>query len=345
MIKGQSGQSIGAQMINSATGAAFVGTVTIYITGDAGVQAIGSVGSGVCTAEGNGFYTYLPSATETNFDLVAFTFIGSGAIPATIQVATLNTAQVSALQSASGLGSCIVSELIADALCEIRVARAGDVLAPDDADFGLRKLNRLLDRWNADPRTSYVLSLTSFTPTVSHQPHTIGPSSADWAATQRPMAITGANLILNTVTPAIRIPLNIRDLDWWRDNAVQGIATSMPTDLYYAPDWPNGSVYLWPVPTATYPIELELDGTFNSVVLTDTFWAPFGYRDAITLTLAEECAPAFGQTVSQSTKDSARDARALIFNANLIVPNLWTRDGGVPGGDGGWFDYRTGRVR
>lgn len=88
MYRAFADQSIGAQLLNAADGSAFTGTVTIYITGDAGTQAIGSVGGGICTHEGNGYHTYRPSVLETDFALIAFTFIGTGAIPTTIQVPT-----------------------------------------------------------------------------------------------------------------------------------------------------------------------------------------------------------------------------------------------------------------
>lgn len=88
MKKNVAGQKIGAQMVDASTGAAFTSAVTVYVTGDAGTQAIGSVGSGACTHEGNGYHTYAPAQAETNYDLVAFTFIGSGAVPATVQVFT-----------------------------------------------------------------------------------------------------------------------------------------------------------------------------------------------------------------------------------------------------------------
>lgn len=86
MHKNVAGQKVGAQMVNATTGAAFTGSVTVYVTGDAGTQALGSVASGVCTHEGNGFHTYAPAQAETNYDHIAFTFIGTGAIPMTVQV-------------------------------------------------------------------------------------------------------------------------------------------------------------------------------------------------------------------------------------------------------------------
>lgn len=88
MLKNTAGQTIGAQMVSATDGAAFSGAVTVYVCGDAGIQAVGSTGAGACAHEGNGYHTYTPSQAETNHSLVAFTFTGAGAIPATVQVET-----------------------------------------------------------------------------------------------------------------------------------------------------------------------------------------------------------------------------------------------------------------
>jgi hypothetical protein len=92
--KNTSGQKIGAQMVSATDGSAFTGSVTVHVTGDAGTQATGSVGSGACTHEGNGYHTYAPDQAETNYDLIAFTFVGTGAVPATVQVFTQDLAVV-----------------------------------------------------------------------------------------------------------------------------------------------------------------------------------------------------------------------------------------------------------
>jgi hypothetical protein len=90
MRKNVAGQRIGGQLITAADGTAFTGAVTVYVCGDAGSQAAGSVGSGACTHEGNGYHTYAPAQAETNYNLIAFTFTGSGAIPVTVQVFTIS---------------------------------------------------------------------------------------------------------------------------------------------------------------------------------------------------------------------------------------------------------------
>lgn len=345
MIRAVSGQPIGANIRDASTGAPFVGTVTVYIKGDLTPQAQGTVGGGIAASDGHGYFEYVPSAGETDFNHIAFTFDGTGAVGATIQVETITPAQVSALQTATGLGSVIVSDLVTSAYAEIRVARPGDTLEPALMDFGVDKLNRLIDRYNANPRATYVVGFQSFVPIPNHAPHTIGPNSADWLQTGRPTFIRGANIILNTVSPAIRIPIQIRDREWWLNQSVQGLATAFVTDLYYEPGWPNGTVNLWPMPTTAYPIELELDGTLNALVATDVFWLPYGYRDAITLRLGCELASSNGQTPSQYLVDSARDAEATIFLQNDQIANLVTRDGGMPGGGrSGRFNYLTGRL-
>lgn len=86
MKKNVAGQVVGAEMVSATDGSAFTGSVTARVTGDGGTQATGSVGSGACTHEGNGFHTYTPAQAETNYDHIAFTFTGTGAVPVTVQV-------------------------------------------------------------------------------------------------------------------------------------------------------------------------------------------------------------------------------------------------------------------
>lgn len=94
MIKNTANQTIGAQMISAIDGSAFTDSVTVYVCGDAGTQAIGAVDSGACIHEGNGYHTYAPTQAETDYDLVAFTFIGDGAISVTVQVYTVSESAV-----------------------------------------------------------------------------------------------------------------------------------------------------------------------------------------------------------------------------------------------------------
>jgi len=88
VIRNQAGQSVGAQLVSASDGSAFTGSVTVYVTIDRGTQAVGSVGSGAAAHEGNGYHTYGPAQAETDGTLVAYTFVGTGAVPQTVQVYT-----------------------------------------------------------------------------------------------------------------------------------------------------------------------------------------------------------------------------------------------------------------
>lgn len=112
MRKNVAGQTVGAGLVTASTLAAFGGTVTCYVTGDGGTQALGTVGSGVCTNEGNGAYTYAPSAAECNYDHILFTFIGTLAMPVTVNVWTddlflMGIADFGTLQSV-GSGTAVI---------------------------------------------------------------------------------------------------------------------------------------------------------------------------------------------------------------------------------------------
>lgn len=89
MRKNVAGQVVCAQLNSRADGSPITsGATTCYVLGDGGTQAVGSVGSGLCTHEGNGVFSYAPSQAETDYDHVAFTFVNVNAVVATIQVYT-----------------------------------------------------------------------------------------------------------------------------------------------------------------------------------------------------------------------------------------------------------------
>lgn len=221
------------------------------------------------------------------------------------------------------------------ALKEIAVYQAGDVPAQEDLTDVLGKLQRLIDNWNADDRAIYAQAFPEYTLVPNLSPHTIGPSTATWSATQRPEKIDGCNLILNTSPNNQNIPIRVNDWQWWLSQPVPSLTTAYPTDVYYQPDWPNGKLFFWPVPTTAYDVQLAirlvLDSAFNA---STTFTLPPGYQDAITLTLAEDCISMFGAAArpAPTLPFKAKEARQRVFGANAVVPRIRTAQSGVPTG-------------
>lgn len=134
MKKNVAGQFIGAQLITAADGTPFTGSVTVAVTGDAGTQATGSVGAGACAHEGGGFHTYAPAQAETNYDHVAFTFSGTGAISTTVQVHTLPTTGILAPTTA-GRTLVVDSSGLADANV-VKLGPTGSGTAQTARDIG-----------------------------------------------------------------------------------------------------------------------------------------------------------------------------------------------------------------
>lgn len=233
-----------------------------------------------------------------------------------------------------------IQELVTDALEELGVVSPGDEPAPEDSQTALKRLNRLLDNWNADRRAVYANQFSTHTLTPALQPHTIGTSSPTFSVTQRPVSIERANLVISDV----RYGLNLRNAEWWAGLSDYTLTGEIPTDLYYEPAWPNGQLYLWPVPTTAHTLELLTRVLLASVTLATTFALPPGYQDALTLTLAEGLSVPFDRPVPSELAQGARTARARIFANNDPDPHISVADVGLPGSfQRGGFDYRIGR--
>lgn len=238
-----------------------------------------------------------------------------------------------------------IQEVVTGALVEIGVARGGDAPRSEDADYACTILNRIFDDLNAEDAGVYGDTFVPYTLTPNLHPHTIGPTGT-FVVTQRPEAIGGANLVLTTVTPSVRQPIYVRDRAWWLNQRIRDLATSFPTDLFYRPDWPNGELNFWPVPTAALQVELMTRILLAAVALTDTFSLPPGYQSFLTLTLAEQICEPMGQPLSPGLVQHAQQARARVFGRNTVTPRLHTADAGIPRGrrSGRGFNYLTRRL-
>ncbi len=213
-------------------------------------------------------------------------------------------------------------DVVTNALFEIRYARAGDVLAPEDMAFGLQVANRLLDAWNADRMQSWNTQQADFTLTPGHTPHTIGPA-ADFVVTKRPVAIDDAQLNIGN---NVFMPLDLIDQSDYAGISVPALTSTLCTALYYSPDYvpevEQGSCYFWPICTQALTVRLWLRYIIAGVLETTVFSQPQGYERAFTLTLAEELAAPFGQTLSGMTSRNAQMARAKIRTNNEDITRL-----------------------
>lgn len=182
-------------------------------------------------------------------------------------------------------------DIIKSAMFELGSLAAGETPNLDDQAWVLQKTQRLIDEWNAREPMIFNVNFSRFTLPTGKQPITIGPGG-DIDVNQRPVTIYSASLILvsGNAQNEIDISINIRDDDWWANQAIKGLESTLPTDLYYSPSWPLGQMFLWPKPTAVNDIRLEtrevltIPTAYNTgITLPPAYWNLLIYELAISL--------------------------------------------------------------
>ena len=256
-----------------------------------------------------------------------------------------------------------VLNICTNALYEINAYAMGEAPAASDINFVFSKLNQVADSWSAQRIYIWASQLLDadasgnpFLMVPGLVPHTIGPAGTPTPTfvipVSRPTKIVAANVIQQNVNPVVRFPMMPRDKDWWAKQRVQTIQTELPTDYYYRPDWPLGSIFFWPVPNYAYQVEFEIE---TPVALTDSagltlasqFAMPQGYELALTLTLAEAICNAYEKRATPELVSNALKARQAIIGNNTAPPRINLDDFGQSSATRprASFNYHTGLDR
>lgn len=217
--------------------------------------------------------------------------------------------------------------LITAAMQEIGALSPGEQPSLEDAAWVLQKMQRLLDRYNAQEMMIYSVDFLVFTLNAGPGPVTIGPG-AMFDVAQRPVSIESASLIMNNGSPStnqVEVPLNMRDDAWWAQQTIKGLSSTLPTDLYYSPNWPNGNLYFWPAPTAANQVRLEMRLVLGQIKsYAASFSMPPGYWDLTINELAVMIAPSFERAVSPDLRDNFKKAQRVVEGNNNESPRMFS---------------------
>lgn len=229
------------------------------------------------------------------------------------------------------------ADIVRRATRELNLFDAQTAIPPDDAEDIRLVGNAILDQWNAIGAAVWGEEFATYQLTASLSPQVIGPTG-NLVVAQRPQSIDGCALVVGNVD----IPVTVRDSEWYQLLPTKALTSNFPTDLYYEQDFPNGSLFFWPIPSTARTVRLMTRVVLGELALTDTFTMAPGYRMALELTLAEAIAGSYGKKISDDLKRRATEARAVVYAANDEPVRLGTRDIGVGGGTTLQGTYRTG---
>lgn len=206
-------------------------------------------------------------------------------------------------------------DLVTEALKLIGSYAPGESLDASDAQDGLSTINRMIDSWSTEGLLIFAetretpLTLTPGTATV-----TMGTSGD---ITTRPMAISRALLRDETSSPAAEYPIHILTLARWTEIIQKDTQSDYPTDLYDDGGYPQRTLTLYPVPSASHKLVLFTMRPLTTIASLDTSLSlPPGYERALVFNGAIELAPGYGRPVPDIVMDTAFESKASIKRAN-----------------------------
>lgn len=207
-------------------------------------------------------------------------------------------------------------DIIQDSLQYIGQVGTGQNVSPEQSQLGLRKANRMLQKWSVKKLLIYVVTTRPITLAPGTQSYTMGPTGVSVGT--RPVFVESG--IALTPGSSMSDPLNILDKSQWDalpDTGVTCGVNGAPASVYVEYGYPNLTLYFTPIPSAVTQVRLgtwELLQQFVGV--NDVLALPPGYEEAITYNLSVELAGDYDQPVTPDLAQLAADALNAIQTNN-----------------------------
>lgn len=197
----------------------------------------------------------------------------------------------------------------------------GESLTADMADTGLEALNSMLDSFSINRLNIYEVRQETLTWTANTASMTIG-NGAD-LNTHRPDRIESGTYFQDA--NAIAYPVDIvRNREVYDGVFDKTVTSSYPEILFYEPSSTWGTLYVYPVPTASLTLYLNSWQPLQIFdTLTEALILPSGYRRMIAFNLAKELQAETGLSMPVHALQIANDSKAAVKrNNNLPVMSV-----------------------
>lgn len=235
-------------------------------------------------------------------------------------------------------------DLITKSLKRLNAIAGTETPTADLAADALDRLNALIETWSTESLTVWRQIVYGGVPITPVQPalpyYYIGPG-ADIEAIVRPPWIDAVSWLLGSGPQQMEYPLVRWTKDEWQAERMKLFPSTQSTHFYYLPDWPNGALYLWPLPSSSFRLWIYAPlAIVGPVSLTTVMSYPPGYSRALRDWLAIEMAPELGRQIDPALMLSASDALAQLKRSNY-QPRKLSLDPRLPGTHCGAYDWRT----
>lgn len=253
-----------------------------------------------------------------------------------------------------------LAQFAQEAARDLGVMRPGMSLSADMKNDILARANEWLDGEVLNRNFVYAYQDQLFNLTGGKQTYKIGPVGADFTA-PRPEFIEAAGIVLNTVTPNVRVPLKVIHVKSRAAIPVDNIPTAIPKRLYYDhgfdPTNGFGTLFFWPGPLLNYQFEMwawpgPLQQINQFADLTTAYNFPPGYAQVIRCHMAVICGPMmriYSKLPKQeydknlvSMQDQARRAWNLVESFNAPDNQVGVDRAFLSSGKRAGWNYATG---
>jgi len=203
---------------------------------------------------------------------------------------------------------------------KIKAYAPGIPMSDADAEEGLDRMNKMLDKWSNEWLATFANLEQSFTLTPGVQTYTIGPGGAINAI--RPLNLrTGKGAAYTMDTNNVRYDVDVVEQDVWNSIGLLTTTSTIITTLFYDPQNPLGIINVFPVPLMSYAVYFDARLQLaNLTSLTTQLALPVGYSNAIIDGLAERLWPYFKQgDPPRFITEEAKESLASVKRTNIKI--------------------------
>lgn len=212
------------------------------------------------------------------------------------------------------------NQIINRALRLIMQIGSGESPTTSETADCLEALNAMLDGFRNDRLMCFAIRDESFSLVANQSTYTVG-SGGD-LPTNRILRIENAYVRASSID----YPIRVVDENEWAAIPDKSSKADWPNRLYYLPDIPTGTIYVYPVPQTATGVVHVLDRTplLSFADATTGYYLAAGWKEMLAANLAIRVAPEYETQASQDVVRMAVESKAAIRKINMRPIKAYT---------------------